>query len=61
MTYAFFSRFSRLAMASRIQITRSSSPRASSTLSAISSVSGRVIRIGYSFFRPMALFSYIRY
>lgn len=43
-----------LAIASRIQVTRSWSPRASSTLSAISSVSGSVIRTGYSFFLPIS-------
>lgn len=57
MAQAFFSRFfSLLAMASRIQITRSSSPRASSIPSAISSVRGSVIRTGYSFFLPMLNF-----
>lgn len=48
--------FSLLAMASLIQVTRSSSPRAWSTPSAISSLRGSVIRIGYSFFLPMLNF-----
>lgn len=45
---------SALAMASRIQITRSTSPRASSIASDISSLSGRTIRTGYSFFLPIS-------
>lgn len=43
-----------LAMASRIQVTRSFSPRAWSTPSAIFSVNGSVIRTGYSFFLPIS-------
>jgi hypothetical protein len=57
MVHPFFSRFfSLFAMASRIHVTRSSSPRAWSTPSAISSLSGSVIRTGYSFFLPMLNF-----
>lgn len=54
----FGGRFSLRSMASRIHVTRSwsSFPHAWSTPSAISSVSGRVIRTGYSFLRPMLFF-----
>lgn len=56
MTYGFFGGLlSFRAMASLIQVTRSSSSESdASTPAAISSLSGRVIRTGYSFFLPIS-------